>query len=444
MITLLDAAKDSERTYRESLISTYNQSMTVIAASIEKYVKNPLLPFDVITNAPFIHENPILRDTKGSLDGNHHTFEAAGQFFLKTTEIQEFYQQGYSSSYYKLPNLTERHLATIENEYLQYQNSCYNGEYAPAYANLPDYAAHLYMPSVVKLLYDNYDFLVQKSMSIFNKPEEELFFSAAMFIVDEHEKGENIHQDYSYYVADQQRPEIETSLIAFHTAIANYGSSRLHLFPGTHKEILHTLNILKYLIENNIYIDADLAMYSACLADYVLNLDALPYGNPEVFLWSHLVRYPQMIYILDKYKNIDIVAHKVNTLPGECILFDPAILHSNGASSGNIDELLASFDREIFQNNVARLSLVIRVMHTRNSADHLLWMSAQEKTKTFQAFFDDKCQKNNQAKFSLNKNVPILHTVLSNNKRSAPDFPYLSVNEVYNAHAQSGGYNFSE
>ena len=440
MVTLLEAAKNSERTYRESLLSTYRQNKSIFLKNVEKYQNSSLQIFDTIQSAPLIHENPILRETKGSAKGNKHTFESKKQFYLPESEIQEFYNNGYIAKKYRLPNFSDQDIKKLENDYIAYQNSCFNQEQEAAYSKLPDYFGHLYMPSIIKLLHYNYDFIAQKSMSIFNKPEDELFFSVGVFIVDEAEKGENIHQDHTYYIFDQLEPEIKTSLITFHTSIANYGQSKFHLFPGTHKEILHTLNTLKYLLKHHIFIDEELAMLSACVNDYTINLNQLPYDNAEVFLFSHLARYPQLVYILEKYKNTDIAGYEVRTNPGEFVLFDPALLHSNGASSGNIDELMASFDREIATKNISRLSLAIRVMHTRNSANHLLWMSAAEDLQTLESFLNSQCAKNNVNKIQINKNTEKFHTVLCNNKLNDPNSPYFSVDEMYHLHKQTGAY----
>lgn len=440
MVTLLEAAKDSERTYRESLISTYSQNKSIFLKNIEKYQNSSGKIFDTIQSAPLIHENPILRATKGTVTGNNHTFESKKQFYLPETEIQEFYDNGYIEKKYRFPNFSDQDIKQLENDYIDYQNSCYTGAREAAYCKLPDYVGHLYMPSIVKLLHDNYEFIVQKSMSIFNKPEDELFFSVGIFIVDEAEKGENIHQDHTYYIFDQLEPEIQTRLITFHTSIANYGQSKFHLFPGTHKEILHTLNTLKYLLQHNIFIDEELAMLSACVNEYTINLNLLPYENAEVFLFSHLARYPQLVYVLDKYKNNDIAGYEVKTNPGEFVLFDPGLLHSNGASSGNIDELMASFDREIATQNISRLSLAIRVMHTKNCENHLLWMSAAEDLQILERFLNAQCAKNNVNKIQMNKKAEKFYTVLSNNKLANPHSPYFSVDEMYDLHKQTGAY----
>lgn len=441
MVTLLEAARDSERTYRESLISTYNENASIFLKNIEKYQNSAGQLFDSIQGAPLIHENPILRDTKGSIQNNQNTFEAKQQYFLSEGEIQEFYQNGFIAKKFRFPNFSDQNIQQLEKDYIAYQNCCFKGEQDPVYCKLPDYVGHLYMPSIIKLFHDNYDYIVQKSMSIFNKPEEELFFSVGTFIVDEAEKGESVHQDHTYYIFDQKEPEIKTSLIAFHTSIANYGKTKFHLFPGTHKEILHTLNTLKYLIEHKIFIDEELAMLSACINDYTINLNLLPYENTEVFLFSHLARYPQLVYVLDKYKNNDIPGYEVKTNPGEFVLFDPALLHSNGASSGNIDELMASFEREIAPKHISRISLAIRVMHTKNSHDHLLWMSASEDLKILESFLNAECAKNKVNPVKINKNTNQFHTVLSNNKISSPDSSYFSIAEMYELHKQTGVYD---
>jgi hypothetical protein len=440
MVTLLEAAKDSERTYRESLLSIYQQEPHTIEQQIEEYKKDKLHIFNHIKQAPLIHGNPIIKKANGCLEENQNTFEKKGGFFLKTSEIKEFYENGFISNYGKFPFLTETDLKTIEHQYIDYQNKAFKGEYAPEYCNLPDYVGHLYIPSIVKLLHDNYQYIVQKSTSLFDVDEKELFFSVGTFVVDGNEKGENIHQDYTYYVLDQSKQEILTSLITFHTAITHNGVSRLHLFPGTHKEILHTLNILYYLYLHKIPIDDELAMISACLSDLITNIHKLPYENREVYLYSHLARYPQLIYILNKYKHDNIVAHEVKTSPGEFVLFDPAILHSNGASSATLDELVKCFEQDISAQSISRLSLAIRVMHKKNAEGHFLWMSAQEKKETFQDFFDLQCSINKTNKLNINKSSPSLYTVLSNNKLTSSDSPYFSVEEMYRLHESSGAY----
>ena len=440
MTTLLEAARDSERTYKESLLTTYEQHKEAFAQYIENYQNNPSQRFATIQNAPLIHENPILKDTKGVVADNPFTFETQNQFYLPKAEIQEFYDNGFIAKKYRFPHFSAQDIQRLESDYLAYQNSCYLGKKGPVYCKLPDYAGHLYMPRIIKLLHDNYTFIAQKSMSIFNKPEEELYFSVGTFIVDEAEKGENIHQDPTYYIFDQVEPEIQTSLITFHTAIANYKPSKFSLFPGTHKEILHTLNTLKYLIDHNILIDKELAMLSACVNDYTIQLRQLPYANAEVFLFSHIARYPQLVYILNKYKDHDITGYEVNTMPGEFVLFDPGLLHSNGASSGNIEELMASFDREVDTQNVSRLSLAIRVMHSKNKANHLLWMSAVEELTVLEDYLNAQCVKNKVNNIQLKKNTTQFNTVLCNNKISHPDSPYFSVSDMYHLHKQTGAY----
>ena len=101
---------------------------------------------------------------------------------------------------------------------------------------------------------------------------------------------------------------------------------------------------------------------------------------------------------------------------------------------------MASFDREIAAKNISRLSLAIRVMHTRNSANHLLWMSAAEDLQTLESFLNSQCAKNNVNKIQINKNTEKFHTVLCNNKLNDPNSPYFSVDEMYHLHKQTGAY----
>jgi ectoine hydroxylase-related dioxygenase (phytanoyl-CoA dioxygenase family) len=445
LVTLLEAAKDSERTYRESILSTPEEVKRLISNYAEQYKNDKQVWFNSLSQT--LHDNPILRNPKG-LTNNHHTFESNGHHFLKQAEIQEFYENGFVAKKYRLPHLNQSAIEKIQYEFIKYNNKCTTGLYDSAYCKLPDYVGHLYIPSIVKLFHDNYDFLVQKSMSIFNVPEEELFFSVGIFMVDATGKGENVHQDQSYYFLDQSTAEIATSLITFHTAINVNGGSHFTLFPGTHKEILHNLNTLKYIYEQNIPIDDELAMYTAAVAEYIINDGRLPYKSEEVFLYSHVSRYAQIIYILNKYKNNDVVGFPVDTNPGECILFDPAILHSNGDRSATINELIAScgIDKTIQDENISRLSLAIRVMHTKNKHDHFLWMADREKMTVMQKFLDERSKENQtllpngDLTVNLNKNVPEFYTVLSNNQLSSPSSPYFSVKEMYDLHAQTGAY----
>jgi hypothetical protein len=446
MVTLLAAARDSERTYREGLISTSEKTKFLIDDYIKKYKSGKHNALERILNGPIWHENPILRDLKNNINDNNNTFEFKGCSYLKKSEIKEFYDKGYISSKFKFSNFSESDIQKIKNEFIDYKNKGLAGTLDPVYCKFPDYVGHLYLPNVVKLINDNYEDIVQKSMSVFNKPEEELFFSVGVFMIDESEKGENIHQDYSYYFLDQVESDIKTSLITFHVAISDRKKTRLYLYPGTHQEILHNLNTLKYIREHNIPIDEEMVMYCEGIAEYIINNGRLPYENDDVFLLSHLSRYSQLVYILDKYKNNDIEGFEINTEPGEFILFDPATLHSTGASSANIDDMIKSLEKKVSDDSIVRLSLAIRVMHTKNIHDHLLWMSAPEKLSILQRFFDDRCQENAslfsniEPRINLKKNGAEFYTVLCNNKLISPNFPFFSVSEMYNLHAQSGAY----
>jgi hypothetical protein len=440
MITLLEAAKDSERTFKESLYGTFPKIKSSILKAISEYKTNPLTAFDSIKNVASLHENPLLKKNQGSLVGNHNTAEEKGAFFLPSTAIQEYYHKGYIADLYKLPHSSLQDIQKIESDYIKHKNRCHNGLCHSVYCKFPDYVGHLYIPSIVKLIHDNYDFFIQKAMSIFNVPEEELFFSVGIFFIDESKKGINLHQDYSYAILDQTKPAIATSLMTFHTAITADGTSRLNLFPGTHKEILHTLPTLRYLVDQGIAIDEDMAMYVACMTNYAIKSNQLPYNNFDVFTISHFARYPQLLYVLEKYKSQDIVGYEAKTKPGEVIVFDPAILHSNGPSSGTIDELVRGFNRAISKKNISRLSLAIRVLHTKSTDSRFLWMSCPEKKEIFQAYFDMKCLENGQSKVMINKNSQEIYTVLSNKKLSSPLSPYFSVNEIYDLHVKSGGY----
>jgi len=444
MITLLEAAQDSERSFRESLVFTSPKTRPYISDYFEKYSKNKEEMFSAIKDISDFHLNPILKTTQGTTAGNNNTFELKKGYFLRQAEIQEFYEKGFISQKYQFPNLKKEDIQRIQKEYVEHGNKCKQGIYSSVYGRFPDYVAHLYFPSVIKLFKDNYEFIVQKAMSIFNKPEEELFFQAGIFVVDKTEKGANIHQDYSYYFLDQVSPEIKTCVLSFHTAISNKGSSRFYLYPSTHREILHNLTTLKYLLRHGIPINEDMAMYCAGISEYVIDSQRLPYNDPEglVVTFSHFSRYPQQLYILDKYKDKDIAGYKVDTEAGEFILFDPALLHSNGASSGNIEELMKNYEGMISDEDIARLSLVIRVMHTKNDKDHFLWMAGSEKIKVLQDFLENKQKENRNSgkKIRINKNTDEFYTVLSNNKIGSSDSPYFTVNEMYQLYLESGAY----
>jgi hypothetical protein len=438
MVMLLEAAKDSERTFRESLSYTSHTIKPLIDGYIARYNENDM--FNIIKNAPEFHNNPILIANNGSVFGNENTFESKGCNFLRKCDIQQFYDDGFIAQTYKFPNLRNIDLQRIEKEYVEHNNKCRDGIYDSVYGKFPDYVAHLYMSSVVKLLKDNYEFIVQQAMSIFNKPEEELFFQVGIFMVDQTGKGANVHQDYSYYFLDQV-------VISLHLAVSNSGLSRFYLFPKTHKEILHNLTTLRYLLMHKIPVDEEMALYCGGISEYIINKNRLPYNDPDglVMAFSHFSRYLQQVYILNRYKDNDIVGHKVDTKPGEFVLFDPAILHSNGASSGNIEEVIKIYGGVTNADDISRLSLAIRVMHTKNDHDHFLWMSAPEKTEVLKKFFDVKCQENKVllsggCGINLNKIGNEFYTVLSNNKKSSPNSGYFSIDEMYQLHAQSGAY----
>jgi len=293
--------------------------------------------------------------------------------------------------------LSNADIQKIQDEFVIYKNRCQSGVYGDPYNKLPDYAGHLYLANIVKLIKDNYDTLVKNSMSIFNVSEEELFFEVGVFLIDESGKGINVHQDYAYHILGQTSSELTTSLITFHLSICDNSKSHLYLFPRTHKEILHNLTTLRYLHEHNIEIDENLSMWSGCITEYLIDQGLLPYEGvgAEVLKLSHVSRYPQQLYILDKYKDNDVKGYEVNTAPGEYVIFDPVLLHANGASSGNIDKLIHSLEGQISRKDIFRMSLAIRVMHTKDEREHFLWMSASEKTEVVQKFFDDRCREYN-------------------------------------------------
>jgi hypothetical protein len=64
MITLLEAAKDSEKTFKESLYGTFPKIKPSILKAISEYKTNPLTAFDSIKNVASLHENPLLKKIK--------------------------------------------------------------------------------------------------------------------------------------------------------------------------------------------------------------------------------------------------------------------------------------------------------------------------------------------------------------------------------------------
>lgn len=68
MVSLLGAARDSERTFRESLLSTATRTeiIDLIETRLDKYKLNRSSIFRVINNAPELHSNSILAQTHGS------------------------------------------------------------------------------------------------------------------------------------------------------------------------------------------------------------------------------------------------------------------------------------------------------------------------------------------------------------------------------------------
>ncbi len=447
MVTLLEATRKSEEALRQSLLSYSKNIESLLTEDLLKYKQNKYSIFDTIKNVAGFHENLLLRQVRFSK--KKYTSELMGGDFLKESEIEEFYTKGYISQIYKFPNVSNNDLLALRDEYVNHVNNVQSGFYEKKYSKFPDYVGHLYLSSVVKLLKNNYDYIVKKCMSIFNVDEDELFFSVGLFVVDESEKGVNVHQDYAYYLLDQTSPQITTPLITFHMAVSNVGASRLSLFTGTHKAILHNLTTLKYLVDHNIDIDEKLAMYCGCISNYIINKNILPYDdkNNEILTLSRISRYPQLIYILDLYKNNDIEEYQVKTEPGEFVLFDPALFHSNGASMGNINELNKNLKESIDKENISRLSIGIRVMHTRKENNHFLWMAALEKAETLWDFLDLKCKENNKLfskeNFKIRKKSDRkeFYTVLSNNKLNSSSSPWFSVNEMYNFHEQSGAYH---
>lgn len=441
MVTLLQAATDSERTFRESLLSVTQMTAPIVSDFAARYKRDKRSVFESIKNIP-LHQNPLLKHTGGRTSDNGNVFESKGGEHLTRAEIEEFYEKGFVSRTFKLSS-SENDLQRILREVLDCRNKAQRGAIDRAYSRFPDYVGQLYIPGIIKLLKDNYDSIVQKSMGVFNAPEEELFFAVGVFLVDETEKGINVHQDYSYYPLDQLEPELCTSLITFHTAISNPGASRFQIYPGTNKEILHTLPVLRYLAEHDIPIDEAMAASSGGLAEFLAHTGRLPYEDPGTEFLSHVSRYPQMVYVLDKYKHADVQGYEVNTAPGEFVLFDPGTLHSNGASSASLDDLVKSASKELTDANISRLSLAIRVMRGKNARGHMLWTAALEKVDVLQKFFEGRAEENAAAnpKVEIGKNVKEFYTVLSNDKVASPDSPYFSIREIYDLHARSGAYS---
>lgn len=116
------------------------------------------------------------------------------------------------------------------------------------------------------------------------------------------------------------------------------------------------------------------------------------------------------------------------------MLFDPALLHSNGVLSGTMNEFLSCFTDEIRLKDISRLSLAIRILHKDNIDGEFLWMSAPEKKETFTRYFNRRAEQNGTPYTSINKNSKKIFTVLSNNKIQSDDSPYFSVNEIYKLH----------
>ena len=162
-----------------------------------------------------------------------------------------------------------------------------------------------------------------------------------------------------------------------------------------------------------------------------------PYNNYDVLALSHYSRYPQLLYAQAKYQNNDITGYHVNTQPGEYVLFDPALLHSNGALSWTIDDIEKSAIKRSDVDHIQRLSLAIRVLHSPNQSHHHLWMSAPERLQTFEKFFEQRCKNNDIPKLSLSKKTDTIYTVLCNNKIASPDTPYFSVSEMHELHVAS-------
>lgn len=182
MVLLLEAAEDSKKTLGESIISILPKIEANISSYITEYKKNKNFIFNILKGIPIFQANPILIN-KLTKENTDNTYEISKNHFLSKNEIQEFYENGFISKYFKFPFLNEIDLINIQNEYLLYKNYCHYGIFDSVYCKFPDYVGHIYMPSIIKLLDDNYDFIVQKAKSIFNVSEEELFFSVGVFLL---------------------------------------------------------------------------------------------------------------------------------------------------------------------------------------------------------------------------------------------------------------------
>lgn len=286
MIHLLDALQDSENTVGKSMLSLFNSMQGVLSETIMRLEKNFESVFDQISDVPFPHKNPILT----RLQTDYTNKNASGKFSLPEDKVSSYYRNGFIDEKFKFCNVSPRSLKQITQEYIEYKNNCIQGNYDSAYSNLPDYVGHLYITGVVELLYNNYDEIIQRAMSIMKSPEEELFLSVGIFHVDKNKKGINVHQDYSYAIKEHLNP-LTTRMLTIHTAISMSEESNFYLFPNTHHEILYTLQTLQYLLSNNIHIEPKLAFASAVLADYGLKLNQYPYNNGyEIFSTSHYGR----------------------------------------------------------------------------------------------------------------------------------------------------------
>lgn len=436
-LELLAAAKNSQKVLHGGL-KTLEKDPDVqesLQAKLATYDESKPLE----TGCEEFHGNPVLQATGGTLDGNDNTFEKKQGDFLPEEDISTYYSQGFVKRKFTLKDESDCK-ARILMEYNEHKEKCNQGIYGKACAKLPDYVGHLFIPSVIRLLKENYKMIMSQASSILNVPEEELFFSVSPFIVGPDRSGINLHQDYSYFTSDQQNEQITTKKINFHVSLINDHTSRLFLFPETHREIIHNLNAIKYLDDHGVPYDKELAKFVRCATEYLVESDCLPYeGNEALHLhMPHVTRYFQELYVQHKYADQNIQGVGVKTEPGEYVIFDPAIQHANG-STGEFNQFsFFTESEELNKTEVPRFSLTIRVLHQPDAKGNLLWYSATEQTAALQGFFDKRCEQNGAEPFTLDTGSETFQTVLCNNQMNDPRF--ISIDQMYQYHLRSGAY----
>ena len=200
---------------------------------------------------------------------------------------------------------------------------------------------HLCVPSIIGLIYSQYDLVVETVSKCFGKSED-ISFEVGFFNISPGLNSVHWHDDYTLFCNKISGPNIDKRLLLnFHIALTDVtgNSSPVSFIKGA-ENIIYARSAIKYFTDNNVSFDKDLFLKATFLTE---NL----YKPGEEVKANFIGLLPAIAYRMDQSKccgkTLEIFCNELKA--GQVQIFSPHLTHT------------APF---INKDNFARQSLVLR------------------------------------------------------------------------------------